>query len=541
MAAEIPITGSPVPAKPSLRRAAVPSWTPQAWGAIATVALVLGVNCWWLTKNSSIPVNDAGRHLGFAFYAFEELEAGHIVHALTLSIPYPPFAYMVGDLGILFGGIAVAPPIIAENFVFVPLLALGCYHVARMAFNRTAGMLAVVFALGSPQITGHFHTFLLDAPETAMVAVALWPILATDGFSRSGVSALAGLAVGLGMLTKEPFVFYAAGPVAVTAIRGGPKAWRGMLTFAIIALAIALPWYVYEFAQVKALVSAAVGEAGNPGRGSDVAPSLLSIGNLEWYVWNIANSQLYAPLFISCAIGWLWTMVGFVRRRPVSRFAAELAIGAFVAWLAITETFIRDPRYSMPLLVYLAVFGVGWIMRVSRAARAAAVTALGIVGMINVTGISFGVARTVSLELPGAHPNLLQHPGVLTFYTDGRDSLGTGPHTDGDMLGTLRALRRNGVVSIVLEGSTSADEAFSAPGMFVLDGIAGLGTVFDNRVSSASLTRRYASLRNGPIRTGETPPCVRLDNGTGVWIRLGDPYAAGARDYCPSRRPALYG
>ena len=136
MATEIPVARPLVQVK-ARRRIALPWWTPQAWGAIGTVALSLGITCWWLTQDHTIPIYDAGRHLSFAFYAFEELEAGHIVHALSLSIPYPPFAYMVGDLGILFGGIDVAPPIIAENFVFVPLLALGCYHVACMAFNRT--------------------------------------------------------------------------------------------------------------------------------------------------------------------------------------------------------------------------------------------------------------------------------------------------------------------------------------------------------------------------------------------------------------------
>jgi hypothetical protein len=30
---------------------------------------------------------------------------------------------------------------------------------------------------------------------------------------------------------------------------------------------------------------------------------------------------------------------------------------------------------------------------------------------------------------------------------------------------------------------------------------------------------------------------VRLDDGTGVWVRIGNPEAAGARDYCPLPKP----
>jgi len=522
------------------RRTALPWWTAQAWGAIGVTALFLGITFWWLTQDRSIPIFDAGRHLSFAFLILEELRAGHLEHALTLSIPYPPFAYLVGDIGILFGGIAVAPPIIAENLVFVPLLALGCYHVARLAFNRTAGLLAVVFALGSPLVTAQFHVFMTDAPETAMVAVSLWAILATDGFSRVGVCALAGVAVGLGMLTKEPFVFYAAGPVLVTAIRGRAKAWRGLLVFVVVAGGIALPWYTHELAEITSLGSSSITEVNNHARPSAVAPPRLSIYNLGWYFWNVANVQLYAVLWACFVVGWLWTLAGFVRRRPVSRFAPELVIGSFVAWLAITETYLHDGRYGMPLLVYLAAFGVGWITRLPRWGRMAAVAAVVLAAAANVAGTSFGLGAKVSLDLNGTRSGDEQALGFLTLYSN-TGFLVSGPQRDGDILATLEALRQRGVRAIVLEPAAIGKPAFSAAGMFALDDIAGLATVSEARVSPTGLTREYAVLRNAPIQAGEAPPCVRLDNGTGVWIRLGDPYAPGARDYCPLRHPSFYG
>jgi Dolichyl-phosphate-mannose-protein mannosyltransferase len=524
------------------RRAALPSWTAQAWGAIGATGLFLAITCWWLTQDRSVPVFDAGRHLTFAFYVFDELDAGHLGSALTLTTPYPPLAYLVGDLGILFGGIGVAPPILAENFVFVPLLALGCYHVGRMAFDPTAGLLAVLFALGSPLITAQFHVFMTDAPETAMVAVSLWAILATDGFSRVSISAVAGLAVGLGLLTKEPFVFYAAGPVAVTAIRGGLKAWRGMLAFALVALAIALPWYACEFAQVQSLGSLSIGPGGATRPASAAAPARVTIENFEWYFWNMIDSQLYAPLFAFSTIGWVWAVAGFVRRRTIGRFVPELAIGAFVAWLAITETFPHDTRYSMPLLVYLAVFGVGWTTRLPRAGRVVATTALALIVASNVAGSSFGVGSPVSVSLNSS--------SSLTLYSSG-GFLVSGPQRDGDMLATLEALKRAGVSTIALEGSTPTDAAFSAAGMRALDQVVGLTTMVSGSVwehywlappiPAESYTEQYADVHNGPAEPGLAAPCVRLANDTGVWIRLGNPSAPGARYYCPSRRPRFYG
>src|SRR5580704_1120624 len=183
MASGIPIVGSRTFASP-LDRVRFPSWSVPAWGAIAATSLYLGTTFWWLTQDRSIPIFDAGLHLQLSLMVHRALAAGEIGKALTLTTPYPPFSYLVAALGIAVGGEGVAPPIIAENLVFVTFLALGCYHVGRLAFNPRAGFLAVVFALGSPLIVSIFHVIMVDGPETAMVAVSLWAILASEGFSR---------------------------------------------------------------------------------------------------------------------------------------------------------------------------------------------------------------------------------------------------------------------------------------------------------------------------------------------------------------------
>jgi 4-amino-4-deoxy-L-arabinose transferase-like glycosyltransferase len=370
-------------------------WPASAWGAIAVTSLFVAITCWWLSQDHTIPVFDAGLHLVLAIEMHREFGAGNLGHALTHTIPYPPFAYLIACLGMLVGGVAVAPPIIAENLVFVTLLALGCYKVARLAFGPLAGLLAVVFALGSPLIIAQFHVFMTDAPETAMVAVSVWLIIATEGFSQLRRCAIAGVAVGCGMITKEPFAVFVVGIVATTLWRGGWRCWRGFALFALIALVIALPWYVKEWHQIQTIGNEASSTSStfNQYRIPDVAPPRLSPTNLEWYLWSMINNQLYLPLFLFAAVGWLWTMVGFLRRRPVSRLAPELAIGAFFSWAIITETFIHDERYSMPLLIYLAVFGAGWIARLSARPRLVAGGALACVALANTLGTTFAWAE----------------------------------------------------------------------------------------------------------------------------------------------------
>ncbi len=522
----------------------MPRWPTPAWGAIGVTTLFVGITCWWLTQDRSIPIFDAGLHLSLAIDVHDELSSGHLLNALTLTIPYPPFAYLVGCLGILVGGVGIAPLVLAENLVFVPLLALGCYQVGRLAFGPLAGLLAVVFALGSPLITAQFHVFMIDAPETAMVAVSVWLVIATEGFSRLKTCALAGVAVGLGMLTKEPFAFFLVGIVVVTAVRGGRRAWRGFALFAAIALVLALPWYIHEYAQVRALgteATAAASAFSTPGTSlmSGIAPPRLSLTNLEWYLWNLINAQLYLPLFAFAAVGWVWALVGFARRRPVSPLAPELAVGAFLAWVLITETFVHDTRYSMPLLVYLAVFGAGWIVRLGRRGRIAATAVLVLVALLNTLGASFGLGAERTITLPGASPAALTQPGVLTLYSNA-GFLVSGPHRDGDLLAVLQALRREGVRAIEWPPEQALVPDFSEGGLVALLQIAGLEEVGEG-VPAGRLTRRDAILAHRTVGPHITRPCVLLDDGTGVWVRIGDPLASGARDYCPLPKPHFYG
>ena len=156
----------------------------------------------------------------------------------------------MGALAAFVGGVNVASPIIGENLMFVSLLALGCYQTGRLLFGPLAGLLAVVFVLGSPLLISQFHVFMLDAPLAALVAVSIWLILASEDFSRVGMAALAGLAVGLGLNIKVQFALFVVGLVADrrcctaagatgVASRSSPRSrWSS-----------AAPWYIVHFSE----------------------------------------------------------------------------------------------------------------------------------------------------------------------------------------------------------------------------------------------------------------------------------------------------
>jgi len=510
----------------STAHVSIAHWSVYAWGAIGTATAYIALTCWWLTQDHSIPVYDAGDHLYTALEYHQMLAAGNLLGPFTQNTIYPILGGIVGALAVFVGGVNVAAPIVGENLIFVPLLALGCYQTGRLLFGRPAGMLAVVFVLGSPLLSSQFHVFMLDAPLTALVAVSVWLMLASKDFSRWEIAALAGLAVGLGFNMKSQFPLFVAGLTLFMLVRGGWRNWRGFAIFCVPAIVVGAPWYIYHFSELNKLL-----ELGGNLSGANPAnfPPTLSTANLLWYFWSVLNSQLLTPLFVLVAGGTLWTLVKVVRGDSRRALRLEFLVGAFTAWLAITITRHHDVRYGMPLLAYLAVIGTGWIVYLPRTSRLAALAllAIGVVG--NTLGNDFGVGREVKLAV-GSNQ-------VVAYSTTG--FLVGAPSYDGDVPSLLEALHREGVKIVTWTLKQSEAPDFSLEGLLPLVRIAGLEPSVTQRLEYASLAN-VATLVHEPVSDSKPPPCARLSDGTGVWVVRYDTVAKKFASYCPTRRPQFY-
>src|SRR3954449_9782017 len=120
---------SRVPAIPADRGGGVRNVDPTVVLSALLVLAFLAITAWWLSVDRRVPDFDNGRHLFFAFNVHDEFEAGHVAYPFTHFTNYPPLVHIVGAIGAFVGGFRVAPPILAQNLVFVPLLAAGCYGV----------------------------------------------------------------------------------------------------------------------------------------------------------------------------------------------------------------------------------------------------------------------------------------------------------------------------------------------------------------------------------------------------------------------------
>lgn len=397
--------------------------SPQAGAAILATLLFIAISIWWVLYDRRLPGGgDPGRHLSIALDFAHWLKRGEIGtlvdHGATWGDQffYPPLVHLIGGIPAAFGLAVEDWGVIAVNLVFVPLLALGCYQTGKLLYGPTGGVLATVFALATPMILSLFHVFLLDAPLAAITAVTLWALLASERFERRRESVIAGALIGVGLLVKTPAPLFVAGPIAVMLVAGGWRQWRNLALLGTAAAVVAVPYYAVHLSELLDQSKQST-VSGVPGGNPFAAYDRFSLSNLAYYGWVGVNIQYLVPLLALLAAG----VVAGLREIRTRRHLPELLAGLVVGYLGPTLLLsIRDPRYSLPLVVYVAVVATGWITTVRRRALAAAGVALlaGAV-ILNVAAQTTNKVPTKRIALPGHQTQSLDDPGAFTI-SDGR-------------------------------------------------------------------------------------------------------------------------
>lgn len=514
----------------------VPRWSPAAWWAIAATAAFVLLTLWWLTQDRGTPYGDASEELTAAFQFHDLLLHGDVRGILDYPAYYPPYGLMLGGMLAIVGGIGRIGVVLGNDLVCVPLLALACYRIGRRVAGSHAGALAVVFALGAPLVIELFHVFMIDTFEATLVAVSVWLVLASERFSKPGPALLAGVAVGIGIGTKEQFPLYLVGFLAVVLARGGWRNARGLGAFAGISLLIALPWYVHQGSRLRMLWRAAGNGEGFLFPVSPAArPALLSSAATEWYGWATLNGLLFAPLTAFAVAGVAAAAWRVWRRRERSSVVPELLGGLIGSWLALTLMTHKDLRYTLPTIVYLAVLGTAWIGGLRLRFRSLATAGLVAAVIATTLGATFGVGGAVPARLPG---NLGAPQGIgvpprdrVVVYAN-YDYLVSGPRRDGDLLPLLRGLRRIGIRKVYwdLDQATPENTNFNGVGLGALALMARLAV--PTVIARNLILPQYSLLLYQPAPRG-TRPCVRFDDGMGVWALIA--HGGLAVGYCPGR------
>jgi hypothetical protein len=377
-----------------------------------------------------------------------------------------------------------------------------------------------------------FHAFMLDVAQTALVSVCVWLVLESRRFERVGIAALAGLAGGGAMLLKPTTAIFLSGFIVVVLARGGWRNWRGLLAFLAVGAVLSVPWYAEHYIQLRGLTAGAATDTTGGGASSYLTPPRRSFTNVIWYGWNLLNVELLAPLFVAFVAGTVVATVRFVRTRRSDDPTPELLIGGLVSYLGITWIILKDPRYTLPALVYVATLGVAWLPALHGMARRLAAGAVVAFAAINALMISLGLGHMVQLAFTD-RPTTMLGERTIRFFSPGGFVVGA-PRDDSDVLRVMRDVKADGIDTMELD--PGGDSSFSVSGLQVLLRFAHLRQ--PPVYQANALDPDTAFLLRHPVPPQGPKPCGRMSGDQGIYLIRGGNAVVPFEDYtfyCPRR------
>ncbi len=351
---------------------------------------------------------DHANHLERAVTCHRALaEPGHdrVAEIIAMSSFYPPVVACAA--GLLYFVVPVAP--LTAQAVMWGFLAAGLvavYGVGRRLVDPEAGLVAAFLLGTAPFVVFSLTNFQLDLPLASMVAITLYLLVRAEAFSRPGWSALAGVALGIGMLTKPPFAAYVLPPLAWAGWQASraadARARLGRLALAVgVGLLVALPWYGPRLA---ALPMQVLNRSFKQAAESGHAPAF-TLAALAYYprVFQPQFGLLAAPLV-------LWG-VWAVRRSPGARGLLWSALLPIAGFFLIQN---KNLRYTLPLLPAAALLAAAGLACLAPSWRRRLTWATILLGVLQVGSAAF------ALPPPPAMPPLLG-PVVFSRPPDGGD------------------------------------------------------------------------------------------------------------------------
>ena len=362
-----------------------PAWRGrEAILAAAVFTTLVAVAAVWLALDRRPPEWDHANHLERAVTCASDLARGDLRAVLARSAFYPPLVLCAAGLAYRLAPSDVA----AAQTVILAFLALGMgavYVLARDVAGAPAGVVSALVFGTAPFVVFSALRFQLDLPLASMVALTLLVLTRVVAFEHRGWSVVAGLALGLGMLTKPPFAAYVLAPLVLTAARIRSRRAVANLALAwLIGGALSLPWYGPRLlGLLPEVASRGFRQAAESGHPDPLTATALTL----YPRWFPTQFGLVAVVLFVLGLG-----VAAWRRH-------WLLLAAVVPAFGLVELLQnKNLRYTLPLLPVVAVLaGIGAGAFPARS-RVGVYLLLVVAGMVQVSATAFGVPH---ISLPG--------------------------------------------------------------------------------------------------------------------------------------------
>lgn len=466
--------------------------------ALVLLALLIAFHLWinlhWLRTDNHLVALDEAHHVDRSAAYDQALYSpgkegffARALAALGIESPYPPLAHVAGALCMRFFGNTPDAAALSGS-ASLALLLLGVYLLARQGMAAHNAFLAALVTSFTPMIYGYSRLVMPDTLCVALVVWALFGLVKSDLFRKTGWTVLLGIATGLALLTKQTALLYLALPLAGAFLAGFARAvmpvttppgvepqrrWPKVLSNGALCMLIVLSlcswWYLkhldflYTWWSTQRGGAAGIFQPGVAFRLEGVLPqametpetrialdtalsqpvstpiqagaaypftSLLRPFRLYWarYLLYFINEVAFLPLALVALAG--IPMVFLKRNRRV-------LLPLLFTWLAgtyllLTGLFaLNSPRFLCaiaPAAAMLAVlaFDAVPLLRLRRALWGLFLTVLAL-QFVNISLAPFGGARRVEIPVCAGEPEVFkQGNSGLTVY---KDTINTGRYS----------------------------------------------------------------------------------------------------------------
>jgi hypothetical protein len=270
--------------------------------------------------------------------------------------PYPPLLAYWSAPGLALAGVR-GDVAVLTLLPFAWLLLWSVWKIARLYMSEPAAVAAATLALAfhhvvvaEPNYPAYpfLKEYLLDLPLSALVAWSLYLLLRVHGNDSLRYRLGLGLAAGLGALTKVSYPLYLAILLGtVYTASGAPRPpWRRWLVPAVLAAAIALPWYAWH---APDLIQALIHHEFNPAWAAECGMPPVFSAAAATYAGRLLLRLLSAPLALAAAGAFAWTLF----RRPAGWKLA--AAGALLSQLVLLLVWGKSERLLAPVVLFPAL------------------------------------------------------------------------------------------------------------------------------------------------------------------------------------------
>lgn len=359
-----------------------PCWLLLAllFGFLITVTVV------WVSVDRRPPMWDHANHLERAVTCKQILAdpgRDRFREIMAISAFYPPLVpCAAGLLYLLVPVTPVTSQAIILGFLGVGLLAI--FLLGRLLFDSQTGLLAALIFGTAPFVVFSSNNFQLDLPLASMVTLAILALVKSEGFSRRRWSWASGVILGLGLLTKPPFVAYVLPALVIAALAFGSGEDRArrlvnLVPALLLPAALALPWYGPRLFGLPAQVlNRSFKQAAESGY-----PEVFSRFSLTFYpVTFLPQFGLLAGLLFAWGC---WALRNDRRVRDLLLASCLIPFGIFV--------FLQNKnlRYTLPILPMAALVAAGGLRGVRPRWRRALLAGCVVFSLVQVGASAFGI------------------------------------------------------------------------------------------------------------------------------------------------------